>query len=180
MSQGARLVDENLLLLKDADMATSNQYNIRLLDDTFNALNVTYDILPIDHPKLPNQVPSTAILPSEYRASFSHFAFRVSHFIPFDKYPRVSPTLVIGNLPRVFSRDLRQEDAAAEIAISRSPSGHGWIASRGIRGEFGESVSILRHRHSLASYLKHSLYLQCVKEQWLSNLRADCEHGSMW
>jgi len=91
----------------------------------------------------------------------------------------ISFHLINARVSRVFFRNLRQEDAAAEIAVSRSSSGHGWVASREIRGKFGESVSILRHRHSLTSYLKYLLHLQCVKGQWPSNLRADSEHG-MW
>ncbi|RLU21488.1 hypothetical protein DMN91_005861 [Ooceraea biroi] len=51
------------LILKDADTVISNQYTVRLLGDTSNALNVTYKILPIE---APNQAPYTAILPKIY------------------------------------------------------------------------------------------------------------------
>ncbi|KAL6260698.1 hypothetical protein P5V15_008221 [Pogonomyrmex californicus] len=62
-SKDHRLVDQNLLLLKDADELTSNKYDVRLLDDTFNALTVDPIILPIEHPTLLDQAPSTGIFP---------------------------------------------------------------------------------------------------------------------
>jgi hypothetical protein len=55
----------NDVMLKDADAMSSNQYTVRLLGDISNALNVTYDILPIEQTGAV-QVPYTAILPSEY------------------------------------------------------------------------------------------------------------------
>ncbi|XP_018342502.1 PREDICTED: proto-oncogene tyrosine-protein kinase receptor Ret [Trachymyrmex septentrionalis] len=62
-SKGYQLVDENYLVLRDADAVTSNQYSVRLLDDTSKALNITYSILPIEHHMRPDQVPSTGIFP---------------------------------------------------------------------------------------------------------------------
>ncbi|XP_012542287.1 proto-oncogene tyrosine-protein kinase receptor Ret [Monomorium pharaonis] len=62
-SKNSRLIDDNLLVLKDADAVSSNQYSVRLLNDTANALNVSYSILPIEHHKRPDQVPSTGIFP---------------------------------------------------------------------------------------------------------------------
>jgi len=70
-----------------------------------------------------------------------------------------------------FPRNLRQENAAADIAVSSSSSSHGCIPSWRTRAEFGESVSILRRRQSLANCLKHPSHLQCVKRRWSSNLR---------
>ncbi|KAL0112809.1 hypothetical protein PUN28_012223 [Cardiocondyla obscurior] len=65
-SKNSRLVDENALVLKDADEVTSNQYNVRLLGDTANALKMVYTILPIEHPTRPDQAPSTGIFPNIY------------------------------------------------------------------------------------------------------------------
>lgn len=118
--QNSRLIDENLLVLKDADAVSSNQYSVHLLDDTSNALNMIYNILPIEHHLRPNQAPSTGIFPSEYRV----IVF-ISHFISFDKCLRVSFALIIRNSSHVFSRDLHQEDPAAEITVSRNSSSHG-------------------------------------------------------
>jgi len=88
MLQGSPLVTENLLVLKDADAVISNQYSVRLLDDTSNALNISYNILPIEHHMRPDQVPSTGIFPSKYISNarlniviISHF---MSYFIPFE------------------------------------------------------------------------------------------------
>lgn len=80
MLQNSILVDENHLVLTDADAVTTNQYSVRLLDDTSNALNMIYSILPIEHHTRPNKVPSTGIFSSEYRASSS---FRISFHISF-------------------------------------------------------------------------------------------------
>lgn len=62
--QGERL-DEKDLLIKDADDINTNAYSIQLLDDIHNALNMTYDIIPIDHPKRRDIPPSTAIIASK-------------------------------------------------------------------------------------------------------------------
>ncbi|XP_011500594.1 PREDICTED: proto-oncogene tyrosine-protein kinase receptor Ret [Ceratosolen solmsi marchali] len=56
-TQGDRL-DENDLIINDADNINTNTYSVRLLNDIYNSLNLTYDIISIDHPKRP---PSTAI-----------------------------------------------------------------------------------------------------------------------
>ncbi|XP_076653489.1 protein kinase receptor Ret oncogene [Halictus rubicundus] len=55
---GDKLVDENSLILTDADEVTSNRYSVRILGDTHHALNVTFDAAPIE---LPGGVPYTAI-----------------------------------------------------------------------------------------------------------------------
>lgn len=60
--QGDKLVDDNNLILKDADEKSSNNYTVRILGDAHDALNVTYNTLPIE---LLNGVPYTAILTSE-------------------------------------------------------------------------------------------------------------------
>jgi hypothetical protein len=59
--QGDRL-DENDLIINDADNINTNTYSVRLLNDSCSALNLTYDIISIDHPKRP---PSTAIYASK-------------------------------------------------------------------------------------------------------------------
>ncbi|XP_076183798.1 protein kinase receptor Ret oncogene isoform X2 [Ptiloglossa arizonensis] len=56
---GDKLVDDNKLILKDADAVSSNRYVVRILGDVHEALNVTYNTLPIEAPK---GVPYTAIL----------------------------------------------------------------------------------------------------------------------
>lgn len=65
-SKGSPLVNENLLVLKDADEVTSNQYSVHLLDDTSNALTVIHNVLPIEHHTRPNQAPSTGIFSKIY------------------------------------------------------------------------------------------------------------------
>lgn len=65
-SKNSRLVDGNLLVLKDADAVSSNQYSVRLLGDTSNALNMIFNILPIEHHSRPNEAPSTGIFPRIY------------------------------------------------------------------------------------------------------------------
>ncbi|XP_025989193.1 proto-oncogene tyrosine-protein kinase receptor Ret isoform X1 [Solenopsis invicta] len=62
-SKDSELVDPNLLVVKDADAVTTNQYSVRLLGDISNALSMTYNILPIEHHTRPDQVPSTGIFP---------------------------------------------------------------------------------------------------------------------
>ncbi|XP_034194422.2 protein kinase receptor Ret oncogene isoform X2 [Osmia lignaria lignaria] len=56
---GDKLVDDNNLILKDADEKSSNSYTVRILGDAHDALNVTYNTLPIEPS---NGVPYTAIL----------------------------------------------------------------------------------------------------------------------
>ncbi|XP_014482930.1 PREDICTED: proto-oncogene tyrosine-protein kinase receptor Ret [Dinoponera quadriceps] len=54
------LVDN--LIVTDADAVTTNHYSFRLLEDTFNAFNISYDILPVEHYTRPNNAPSTCII----------------------------------------------------------------------------------------------------------------------
>ncbi|XP_043274472.1 proto-oncogene tyrosine-protein kinase receptor Ret [Venturia canescens] len=58
-SAGHRL-DSNELVFKDADSITSNRYVARILGDTENALNITYDTMSVEHYARP-EPPSTAI-----------------------------------------------------------------------------------------------------------------------
>ncbi|XP_058807437.1 uncharacterized protein LOC131673446 isoform X2 [Phymastichus coffea] len=58
--QGDRL-DEKDLLINDADDINTNSYSVTLLDDVYNILNLTYDIIPIDNPKRPDYPPYTTI-----------------------------------------------------------------------------------------------------------------------
>ncbi|XP_076386974.1 protein kinase receptor Ret oncogene [Megachile rotundata] len=58
-STGDKLVDDNNLILKDADEKSSNSYSVRVLGDTHDALNVTYNALPIE---LSDGVSYTAII----------------------------------------------------------------------------------------------------------------------
>ncbi|KAJ8680619.1 hypothetical protein QAD02_016406 [Eretmocerus hayati] len=60
-TQGDRL-DEKDLLIQDADDINSNSYSVKLLEDVHNLLNLTYDIIPIDHPKKRGLSPATAII----------------------------------------------------------------------------------------------------------------------
>ncbi|KAF7390062.1 hypothetical protein HZH68_011919 [Vespula germanica] len=62
---GDRL-DENNLMVKDADDINSNRYIVRILGDIHNALNITYDTIPIEHPKHPQNPASTAIFTRIY------------------------------------------------------------------------------------------------------------------
>ncbi|CAL7948028.1 unnamed protein product [Xylocopa violacea] len=55
---GDKLVDDNKLILKDPDAESSNRYTVRVLGDTYNALNVTYKTLPIETSEV---IPYTAI-----------------------------------------------------------------------------------------------------------------------
>ncbi|XP_015433663.1 PREDICTED: LOW QUALITY PROTEIN: proto-oncogene tyrosine-protein kinase receptor Ret [Dufourea novaeangliae] len=57
---GDKLVDDNSLILTDADAEGSNRYVVHILGDTHNALNITYNTLQIEASK---GVPYTAILP---------------------------------------------------------------------------------------------------------------------
>ncbi|XP_043254467.1 proto-oncogene tyrosine-protein kinase receptor Ret isoform X1 [Colletes gigas] len=45
---GDKLVDDNMLILQDADTVSSNRYVVRIIGDSHDALNVTYNTLPID------------------------------------------------------------------------------------------------------------------------------------
>ncbi|KOC65937.1 hypothetical protein WH47_12736, partial [Habropoda laboriosa] len=56
---GDKLVDDNNLILKDADAETSNRYTVRILGDSHDALNITYNTLPIE--AFDGGVPYTAI-----------------------------------------------------------------------------------------------------------------------
>jgi len=60
------------MILTDADTVTSNKFSIRLIGDSSHALNITYNIMPIEHPRFPNRAPYTAIFPSEYQAFVQH------------------------------------------------------------------------------------------------------------
>ncbi|XP_017887331.1 proto-oncogene tyrosine-protein kinase receptor Ret [Ceratina calcarata] len=60
---GDKLVDDNKLILKDADAESSNLYTVRVLDDTHNVLNVSHKTLPIE---LPQRVPYTGIFTRIY------------------------------------------------------------------------------------------------------------------
>ncbi|KAK9296820.1 hypothetical protein QLX08_009233 [Tetragonisca angustula] len=55
---GDKLVDDNKLILTDADAKNSNRYNVVIHGDTHNAFNVSYNTLPIEGSK---GVPYTAI-----------------------------------------------------------------------------------------------------------------------
>lgn len=65
-TEGYKLIDDNHVILKDADAVTSNQYSLRVIGDISNALNITYDTWPIEHPQYPDQAPYTAIVPRIY------------------------------------------------------------------------------------------------------------------
>lgn len=51
-------MDDNNLILKDADAKSSNRYTVRILGDAHDALNVTYNTVLIEAPK---GIPYTAI-----------------------------------------------------------------------------------------------------------------------
>ncbi|KAG7197801.1 hypothetical protein KM043_001615 [Ampulex compressa] len=59
-------LDHGTLIFKDADARNSNRYAVRILEDVYDALNVTFDTFPIEHPKYPDRAPSTAIVTSIY------------------------------------------------------------------------------------------------------------------
>ena len=52
----------------DADSATCNFYSVRILGDTFKALNLTYDTLPIERPNHPEVPSSTVVYSSKFDA----------------------------------------------------------------------------------------------------------------
>lgn len=56
-------MDDNNLILTDADAMSSNRYAIRILGDVHDALNVTFRTLPINESEI---VPYTAIITSEF------------------------------------------------------------------------------------------------------------------
>ncbi|XP_078044954.1 protein kinase receptor Ret oncogene [Augochlora pura] len=58
---GDKLVDDNKLILKDADANSSNHYSVRILGDTYNAFHVDFNTLPIEYF---SGIPYTAILTS--------------------------------------------------------------------------------------------------------------------
>ncbi|XP_066584360.1 proto-oncogene tyrosine-protein kinase receptor Ret [Prorops nasuta] len=62
---GARL-DSNDLMVKDADIVTSNRYTVSIFDDIHDALNITYDTMSVEHPTDPSQPESTAIFTRIY------------------------------------------------------------------------------------------------------------------
>ncbi|KAF3427350.1 hypothetical protein E2986_12135 [Frieseomelitta varia] len=55
---GDKLVDDNKLILKDADTEYSNRYNVVIHGDTHNAFNISYNTLPIEGSE---GIPYTAI-----------------------------------------------------------------------------------------------------------------------
>ncbi|XP_033304852.1 proto-oncogene tyrosine-protein kinase receptor Ret [Bombus bifarius] len=55
---GDKLVDDNKLILKDADAESSNRYSVRMLGDAHDAFNVSHNTLPIE---VPRGIPYTAI-----------------------------------------------------------------------------------------------------------------------
>ncbi|XP_063984166.1 proto-oncogene tyrosine-protein kinase receptor Ret isoform X1 [Diachasmimorpha longicaudata] len=57
---GTRL-DNNELMVNDADAASSNIYSVRILGDIHNALNMTFNTMSIEHPTRPETPPYTAI-----------------------------------------------------------------------------------------------------------------------
>uniref|UniRef100_A0A0C9RNG2 RET protein n=1 Tax=Fopius arisanus TaxID=64838 RepID=A0A0C9RNG2_9HYME len=57
---GTRL-DNNELMVNDADAASSNIYSVRILGDIYNALNITFNTMSIEHPARPTTPPYTAI-----------------------------------------------------------------------------------------------------------------------
>lgn len=50
-------------MFKDVDSITSNRYVARILGDSENALNITYDTMSVEHEARP-EPPSTAIYAS--------------------------------------------------------------------------------------------------------------------
>ncbi|GAB1866896.1 Proto-oncogene tyrosine-protein kinase receptor ret [Camponotus japonicus] len=63
-TEGYKLTDDNHMILTDADTVTSNKFSIRLIGDSSHALNITYNIMPIEHPRFPNRASYTAIFPT--------------------------------------------------------------------------------------------------------------------
>lgn len=61
--QGDRL-DYNDLMVTDVDSTASNTFTVMILDDIHNALDFTYDTMPIEHPNHPDKPASTAIFTS--------------------------------------------------------------------------------------------------------------------
>lgn len=54
-------MDNNDLMVVDADSAGPNIYNVRILEDNLRALNMTYDTLPVERPNQPEVPSSTAV-----------------------------------------------------------------------------------------------------------------------
>jgi len=94
------LIDGKDVVLRDADTVASNRYNVRLLGDTYNALNMTYMIMPIEHDMYPNRAPFTAILPGK---CISVIAF-TWYFISLDEYPRVCNRKFLPRFPVIYAR----------------------------------------------------------------------------
>lgn len=80
LEQGARLIDPNDLLVRDADAVSVNQYNVRLLGDVDNVLKFTYDLVDIDQDKS-KLLTSTAILMSESNHILSIQLYRYTVYI---------------------------------------------------------------------------------------------------
>nr|XP_012216229.1 PREDICTED: proto-oncogene tyrosine-protein kinase receptor Ret isoform X1 [Linepithema humile]XP_012216230.1 PREDICTED: proto-oncogene tyrosine-protein kinase receptor Ret isoform X1 [Linepithema humile]XP_012216231.1 PREDICTED: proto-oncogene tyrosine-protein kinase receptor Ret isoform X1 [Linepithema humile]XP_012216232.1 PREDICTED: proto-oncogene tyrosine-protein kinase receptor Ret isoform X1 [Linepithema humile] len=133
--EGDRLVDGKDIVLKDADVVTSNQYNVRLLGDTHKALNMHYEIMPIEHAMYPNQAPSTAILPVIYgrKTLLPESPYRVVLQI-------TDESLREGYGPNSINISLTFNGPVDQTPITTSPS----IATRRASFSYPKSVKIAR------------------------------------
>lgn len=123
-------MDDNNLILKDADAESSNRYIVRILGDAHDALNVTYSTLPIEVFK---GVPYTAIVTSE-----SSSATKV----------RDGARFAVLERSLVCCRNFREDYVAAKISLPRDPPSAGRTSAPGIRRGHGEHSSFLEPRFS--------------------------------
>lgn len=80
-------MDDNKLILKDADAESSNRYSVGILGDIHDALNVTYNTYPIE---ISGGVPYTAIFTSEcfLLSIVSSFSLTRSKYALLQEFPR--------------------------------------------------------------------------------------------
>lgn len=142
-------MDDNKLILKDADAESSNRYSVRMLGDAHDAFNVSHNTLPIE---VPRGIPYTAIFTSE--SMFTN-VFPYSSIVLASFSIRICLHRV--NFCFLRYRNIRKNHSSAKVSVSRDPASEGRVSDPRTRRKYGESESIAnswREREKRGSSLR--------------------------
>lgn len=145
-------MDDNKLILKDADAESSNRYSVRMLGDAHDAFNVSHNTLPIE---VPRGIPYTAIFTSESIFTNESYVFPYSSIVLASFSIRICLHRV--NFCFLRYRNIRENHSSAKVSVSRDPASEGRVSDPRTRRKHGESQSIAdswREREKRVSSLR--------------------------
>lgn len=145
-------MDDNKLILKDADAESSNRYSVRMLGDVHDAFNVSHNTLPIE---VPRGIPYTAIFTSESIFTNEFYVFPYSSIVLASF--SIKNCLHRVNFCFLRYRNIRKNHSSAKVSVSRDPASEGRVSDPRIRRKHGESQSIAdsgREREKRVSSLR--------------------------